>query len=332
MIDTVPVATQHSKLLRLVIFAACIPQAGSLLLKVYGLCSLQAAFLALAVPGILIITAVYLWAKKQPDQFLRNTIELGFLGGLAGTIAYDLARIPFLLMGLRIFAPISAYGVWLLDSNFSNRFSDLAGWGYHFLNGISFGVMYSLFMRSRPAFWAIIWGCGLETIAFLSPFGRIFGFNTNANALAIAYFGHIVYGIPLGLLLMKDQSALRWLKSVPTGLYYFAVVLVGAYAVGQTTLPEKVAADKSVEQGKFYIKDNKLYPDWIRITHQQIPSIVNKTGQQKTIVVKQLNSEILIPSETQQNLDIKATGIYQVFVKTPERTQSSFLMIEPVEK
>lgn len=321
----------RTRILSLLIFAACIPQAGSLLLKVFGVCSLQAGFLLLALPGSLLVAIIYLWARKNGHEFLGHSLELGFAGGLAGTVAYDLARIPFVMFGQRIFAPISAYGIWLLDASFSTRFTEIAGWGYHFLNGISFGIMYGLFMRGRPAYLAILWGCGLETIAFLSPFGRIFGITNNPSALAIAYFGHVMYGIPLGLMIKKDQSVLAWLKSIPAALYYFALALVGACVIGQIMLPEQVTADNTTKAGTFTVQGERLSPDWQRVTVHESPTIVNNSGQTQVVVIKKLGKEIQLTNGESKNISVPTTGIYQLFVKTSGRTVSSFLIVEPVE-
>lgn len=316
--------------LQWLLFIACIPQAGSLLLKVYGVLSLQAAFQLLAIPGLLIIVGIYAWSHKTSNDTLRESLQLGFMAGLAGTIAYDLARVPFYILGQRIFAPISAYGVWLLDANSSNQYTELAGWGYHFLNGISFGVMYTLFMRGKPVYLAICWACLLETIAFLSPFGRIFGFTTNMYALGIAYFGHFVYGIPLGQMVLKDHATLTWMKSIPKGFYQFGAVLILAYCAGQLLLPGEGIS--STAPGAFSITGNKLSPSWVRITDNKNAIVVNKNNETRVVTVKQLKKEFSINAGEEKTIVIENTGIYQLFVNQAGRTQSSFLIIDPVEK
>lgn len=312
---------------------ACIPQAGSLLLKVYGVCSLQQAFLFLALPAIILVVLMYVWARKNGRQETADSIKLGLFAGLVATIFYDLARIPFLIFGQRVFAPISAYGVWLFDANYSTRFTELAGWAYHFVNGLSFGIIYSLFMRKQAILWAVLWACGLETIAFLSPFGRIFGFSSNPAALGIAYFGHFMYGLPLGHIVRKDDAMLSWLKTIPSGFQIFALLALFCFVIGQTIRPDLVTADSGAQSAQFRIVGDNLEPDWIRVDHGQSVRIVNTNPlHAKTIDVKKTGEQIEIPKSGEREFKQPGTGIFQLFVQKQGRTHSSFLMIEPVEQ
>ncbi len=317
-------------LLAFLIFLSCIPQAGSLLLKVYGLMPLQSSFLFIALPGLLLIISLYIWSKSKGNSYISHALELGFAGGLAGTIAYDLGRLPFLLMGLRVFAPIDSYGVWLLNTHCSSNISDLAGWLYHFNNGISFGIMYALFMQGRSVFWAVLWACGLETIAFLSPFGRIYGFTGNYTALGIAYFGHILYGIPLGMMTRNAASTLKWMKSIPKGFYVFGFLVAVASILGPFTTDEFALSKK--QDRAFQIEGERIQPEWLRIRTGQVALIKNKDKKNNTVLLKKLDLELEVPANETRKIEISSPGIYQIFVKTPERSHSSFLMIEPVEK
>lgn len=321
----------NGRFLPVLLFIACVPQAGSLLLKMYGVCGLQEAFLFTSLPALLCILVVYVRARRTSDERLTDSIHLGVFGGLLATFAYDLCRIPFVILGQRIFAPITAYGVWLLGAESSSRFTDLAGWSYHFLNGISFGIMYALFMRRRSFFWAILWACLLETIAFLSPFGRIFGFTSNPFALGIAYFGHVVYGIPLGIVVMKDAACISWLKTVPRGMYVFGYVAIFAIMLGQILNPQLAASDKATLSQRFVINGDVMTPDWQRVPRDSEVTVFNDSADAKVIVIKKLSKEITAAPGESVVIPIAEPGIYQIFVQTSGRTRSSFLMIEPVE-
>lgn len=321
----------NGRLLSVLVFFACVPQAGSLLLKMYGVCGLQEGFLYTSLPALLCIVIIYNRVRRSSDEMLTDSIHLGVFGGLLATFAYDLCRIPFVIFGQRIFAPIAAYGVWLLGAESSSRFTDLAGWSYHFLNGISFGIMYALFMRRRSFFWAILWACLLETIAFLSPFGRIFGFTANPSTLGIAYFGHVVYGIPLGLVVMKDAACISWLKTVPRGIYVFGYVAILAIMLGQILNPQLAASDKATLPQRFVINGDQITPDWQRVPRDSELVVFNESADAKTIVIKKLAKEIAAAPGESVVIPIPEPGIYQIFVQTSGRTRSSFLMVEPVE-
>ncbi|MFQ5709506.1 MAG: hypothetical protein ACE5HO_18775, partial [bacterium] len=100
----------------------------------------------------------------------------------------------------------------------SSRFTDVIGWTYHFSNGITFGIMYALFMRKRHWLWAIVWAFILETIAVLSPFANIFALVGDYYKLGVAYMGYVAYGLPLGWLAYKWNASRDWLFTVPTAL------------------------------------------------------------------------------------------------------------------
>src|ERR1044072_7766178 len=78
--------------LRILCFLLCIPSGGALLAKVYGLASMKPVSLFVMLPGLAILTGIWLWALKTKKTRLNRDLIVGFLGGLVGTICYDLAR------------------------------------------------------------------------------------------------------------------------------------------------------------------------------------------------------------------------------------------------
>ena len=155
----------------------------------------------------LVLVVFFLTRGREGFDSISESIRVGFVAGLLGTLAYDLVRVPFVILGQRVYVPIQIYGVWIADADMSSRFTDVLGWAYHFSNGISFGIMYALFMRGRHWVWGILWGVVLETLAILSPFGVIFSVRTSPSALGIAYLGHFAYGFLLGWLVQHSRNA-----------------------------------------------------------------------------------------------------------------------------
>ena len=139
--------------LRLLILILCLPSGGILLLKAYGIDQMFNSVYYLFLPSIVILFGVLFFCYKNKLEAYKLII-LGAFAGLIGTFGYDLVRIPFMLMGSRIFVPINMYGMWISDSTISSEFTDTVGWLYHFSNGITFGIMYTLFMKGRSFWWA----------------------------------------------------------------------------------------------------------------------------------------------------------------------------------
>lgn len=321
-----------SFLLRAVCFLACIPSGGALLAKVYGLASMQFGALAIALPCCIGLTAVWIWARRSGAPGLADRLTIGFIGGLLGTVAYDLIRIPFLMAGQRVFAPISAYGIWIAAADSSSRFTELIGWLYHFSNGITFGVMYALFMRDRHWALAIVWAFALETIAVLSPFARIFSLSGNYPALGIAYLGHVAYGLPLGWLVYRWKPTLRYLVKLPGWLHWIAIVLICAAIVGPLVSPEAIERDARTAGGEFRVEGDRLNPDWLRIERGGEVQVYNPRPEPVTVRLKQSDMAAQVAAGGKQAFSFPRPGIYQVFVETLRPSRSSFVIVEPVEE
>lgn len=231
-----------------------------LLAWVFGLGSFAAWFWFTTVPGftLILVTGVVLRrAHRYPS--LAVAITAGLLGGLVATVLYDLARVPFLAVGYRLFAPVNSYGILMTAASTSSPLTDLLGWTYNFMNGVAFGVAYAMFGLGRRRIWAIPFAMALETMTIVTPYADVYGLRGKVDVIAIAYGAHVFYGIALGLVV---QRAARWKDRgdspvppwwVAAGL---AVVLValnqpwtGQLAPGPATL---------VSGGKFS-------PEWARI-------------------------------------------------------------------
>jgi hypothetical protein len=292
---------------------------------------MQSISLAVALPCCLGLIAVWLWAGRSGKEQLAWALEIGFVGGLFGTIAYDVSRLPFSVAGQRIFVPISAYGLWIIDAASSSRFTELTGWLYHFSNGITFGIMYALFMRKRHWGWGILWGLVLETIAILTPFAKVFGLSGNYYAIGIAYVGHVFYGLPLGWLVYRWSVTQDQLQATAASHKWMLIVLACAAMAWQLFSPENIRRDARAIKGEFRVEGQRLNPDWLRINRGQEIGVYNPE-EDTSVRVKQTNIARRIKSGQKETFFFPETGIYQIFVETNRQTQSSFVMVEPVEE
>ncbi|MFZ0545784.1 MAG: hypothetical protein WAM60_10130 [Candidatus Promineifilaceae bacterium] len=279
---------------------------------------------------------VWRWSAINGRHYLHQALVVGFWGGLIGTLGYDLIRVPFLvLLGQRVFAPISVYGVWLADAAISSRLTEVLGWGYHFSNGITFGIMYALFMRRRHWLWAIPWAFLLETIALVSPFSTIFNLTGNYSAIGIAYLGHVAYGLPLGWLVYKWDETLAWKKREPAvlrwGVPVIAFSIMTFVVFSPFIRPNWIARENRAVADTLLVEGIRLNPDWVRIDRGQSVTIRNDEADAVTVDDKSAGTTIPLEAGTEETISFPQTGIYQLFVETDGRTRSSFVIVEPVE-
>ncbi|MBX9568390.1 MAG: hypothetical protein K2X77_05815 [Candidatus Obscuribacterales bacterium] len=317
-------------LLACICFVLSMPSAGSLLTKVYGLLQMNVGVLYVAVPSSLVVLGLYFYCKRAGKEPFADLLFTGAFAGLIGTFAYDVSRVPFHLFGQRIFAPISAYGVWIADANMSSRFTEVIGWSYHFWNGIMFGVMYAMFMTNRAWWWAVIWGCLLETIAFVSPFGRIFGLWGNPLAIGIAYLGHVAYGIPLGMMIQKWEAVHGWMVKQPKAFVLFSCVFGVLALINPILLPENQQRDAQAKPGEFHVFGDRLNPDWQRISAPG-KIVVRNDREAEVFIVKGKSAEQPLSAKSSLELSFDHTGVIPVGLKGEIRTRNSFVISEPVE-
>ncbi|NAY93107.1 hypothetical protein GTQ34_14405 [Muricauda sp. JGD-17] len=311
---------------KILLFLLCLPSGGILLLKMYGVIQMHQSTYILFLPSLLLLifTAGFLWYKKDG---LLHVLLLGFLGGLVGTIGYDLIRIPFMLMGSRIFAPISMYGMWLTDATVSTSFSDLIGWLYHFSNGITFGIMYALFMKGRNMWWAVFYALLLETIFVISPFGKLFGLTGKPMALIAAYLGHVAYGYPLGKMVQNHQVSMETINFFRKGLlWFFSITLITTIVLWSISSKE-INADPN-----FTLKNKKISPGIIRVDRGSMLYFQNQTSSEVTFLLPLLNEEIPVEPDGKSSRLLESFGIFHVLIQEDSAIKGVFILCEPVEQ
>lgn len=326
--------TPRDFLARFGLFLACLPSGSAVLTEVYGVMSLRDCFWFLAVPGYLVLVATWWFARNAREEWVRDladSIAIGAVGGFLATVAYDVVRIPWVMSGIRVYVPNSTYGLWILDADFSTRLTETVGWFYHFANGTAFGIMYALFMRGRHWIFAVVWACLLETIAIFSPYAIVYQLAGKPYIIAIAYFGHVAYGIPLGLMVQRWAGSARFLRHMPPiGTATSAIVLI-ASVVGSLTYP-KPLYDGERRSNEFVISGSGLSPDWLRLRQAGTILLRNSCGAAATVVMNGAELPVLAPCEARQ-IALSERGINQFFVRSASfRSHSSFVLVDPVAK
>lgn len=322
-------------LARAALFLACLPSGAAVLTEVYGVAPLHDVVWFLAVPGYAVLAVVWVLARNsrgEPARELADAIAIGAVGGLIATIAYDVVRIPFVMSGIRVYVPNSTYGLWLLGSETSTRFSETVGWLYHFANGTMFGVMYALLMRGRHWGFAIIWACLLETIALVSPYGVVYQLAGKPVIIAIAYFGHVAYGLPLGFMVQRWEASARYLRAIPPIGRATTVILIAASVAGSLTLPSQIAVDTRAKPSTFLVEDGRLLPDWLHLRQAGSVVLRNVCTSPSLVVLDGRELPELARCE-ERRIELGEPGIHQLFVRSPSfRSHSSFVLVDPVAK
>lgn len=259
---------------------------GPLLAWVYGLGQFALWFWALTVPGLLFIAALAMVLRRtgaHPD--LHAAIVAGVLGGIAGTVAYDVVRLPFLAMGLRLFAPIDSYGLLILNVSHSSPLTEFTGWAYNFANGAGFGVAYAMLFLGRRWLWAIPWALWLETMTIVTPYAASYGLAGHADLIAIAYGAHVAFATPLGLI-VRDAAGWRRQEDAPVPAWWaVAGVAVVLLAVQQPwSAPSGLAAAEALRpQPASLVESGKFVPEWARIPQGGCLLLVNRDAAGYTL-------------------------------------------------
>lgn len=269
------VADQAPVPVRLLVVVAACGSVFPLLAWVYGLGSFATWGAGVGLPLVLAVTgfaAVLTRTGRWPAT--RRAVRAGALGGLLGTLGYDLFRVPFVhLLGLGLLAPIDSYGVLLLDASSSSAWTGLAGWGYHTANGVGFGVAYAVLLRGRH------WGCGLawamllETATVVSPFATTYALRGPDGVhwlpIALAYAAHVPYGIAVGKAGqhadLVDARAREVVRSP-------VAVALAAVVVGLVVWHAPLSPDARVQTGRdvadgasAVIVRDRFFPQWLRV-------------------------------------------------------------------
>jgi hypothetical protein len=233
-----------------------------LLAWVYGLGSFAAWFWRLAAPAALLLGLVA-WRVSRPggDRYgLRAVLVAGTVGGILGTVGYDLFRIPFVASGLRVLAPIDSYGVLLLDAPTSSPLSGFAGWAYHFSNGIGFGIAYAAVALGRRRWWGVGWAMVLETASVVTPFADSYNLRGKYGLIAIAYAAHIPYGLAIGWAAERGEALVGQLAAVSRrSTVYALAALVAALLVWHRPFS---AGDGEAATA---VGGGRFHPEWVRV-------------------------------------------------------------------
>lgn len=146
------------------------------------------------VPAIVLLVATAVFSR-QSNPWLPRAITRGALAGAFATIALEIIRLTGFHFDYMPGNLPRLMGVLLLDrfAQGPSLASDIAGWTYHFWNGASFGIIYSLLLGTRRRWVGPIFGIAIGMGFLVSPV---------VISLGVGYFGlQYSYGFPITVLL-----------------------------------------------------------------------------------------------------------------------------------
>ncbi|HEX7166036.1 MAG TPA: hypothetical protein VF230_03550 [Acidimicrobiales bacterium] len=256
----------------------------SLLGWVFGVSSFSTLFWLLSAPALaatLVLGA--LSTRRRGWTHLHAVLVCGTVGGLLGTVGYDLFRIPFVAAGFRLFAPIDSYGVLLLDAQHSSPLTGFAGWAYHVSNGVGFGIAYAAAALGRRARWGVAWAMVLETATVVTPFADAYGLRGRWVPIAIAYGAHVPYGLAVGWAAQRGQGLVDDLRTVtraPT------TKLLAAVAAGLLLWHQPWTGLDIGGASETTLRDGRFHPEWVRVAPGECAVVHNADAADHELVVE----------------------------------------------
>ncbi|MBI4317191.1 MAG: hypothetical protein HY675_01770 [Chloroflexi bacterium] len=159
------------------------------------------------VPALVVLAIVYFYARERCPG-LANCIAAGLVAGAVGTVALDVVRLTgFSLRWMPANLP-PMFGMLILGPQSNPVQAEIVGYIYHFLNGASFGLIYTLIIGRGSVPWGIGWGIVIWLLMMITPPLLImgvgpFGVNFGPGLVITTFVAHVVYGAALGWLVQQ---------------------------------------------------------------------------------------------------------------------------------
>ena len=168
-----------------------------------------------SLPALVMLVALALADRACGTQRLWRAALVGAIAGLVAAAAYDVFRLPFVyadalgiqqvIPALKLFKVFPRFGAMILgqplEQNVYNLSAQLAGWLYHFSNGLTFGVMYLAMIgdaTKRHWAWGVVFAVGLELAMLFTPYPAFFHIPITSKFVIVTLTAHLVFGAVMG--------------------------------------------------------------------------------------------------------------------------------------
>jgi hypothetical protein len=189
---------------------AALVSLAALLAHVFGLLAMDYFLTFFGVPSIVVLLVLASYARRIETAPLLRALVVGFWGGALATVAYDLVRAALFasrLTSYNGFTAIHIFGGWITRTPPGSTAAAIAGWIYHYWNGLSFGIFYALIAGPRLWIWGIAYGLLMEA-CMLGLFPLFLPLRNKTDFVLLSMLGHAVYGAVLGRVVQR--YAIPW--------------------------------------------------------------------------------------------------------------------------
>jgi hypothetical protein len=169
-----------------------------------------------AIGGLTLISVLL----RRSHRTISRAIVLGAAAGAVATVPLEIVRLTGFHYGHMPGNLPRLMGVLLLDqfAQGPSLTSDIAGWAYHFWNGASFGILFTLLFGTRRYWVAALYGAGIGLGFMLSPVVRslgvgFFGLEFSRGFPVTVLAAHLAFGGALGILsrlFLGKKPSLLW--------------------------------------------------------------------------------------------------------------------------
>jgi hypothetical protein len=219
---------------RWVVFGLSFSSIACLLAEFYGLCPMRIFTLAIFLPAMFALAALAALDWTRGDGELARAVWIGAAGGLAAAVAYDVFRLPFVfarelgvagfIPPLQLFKVFPRFGAMILgealDQPTYSWQATVLGWGYHFSNGATFGVMYLSMVGKatrRHWAWAVLMAVAIELGMLASPYAQVFNIPITTRFVIVTLAAHAIFGACLGLASKRIEQVLEVTRAQASG-------------------------------------------------------------------------------------------------------------------
>jgi len=162
------------------------------------------------VPSVLLLFLLAGWASWINAPVLLNGLIVGVVAGALATIVYDVVRWILnktVFTQYYSFKAIYIFGAWITGKDISTTEAAVAGWIYHYWNGLSIALFYTLTFGRRHWLYAVGWALFMEA-CMLGLFPFFLQVTNKWDFIALSMIGHLAYGAALGAI--AQRYALNW--------------------------------------------------------------------------------------------------------------------------
>ena len=177
-----------------------------------GLAPLSSLAIQFLLPSVLLILLTIIFSKViQYDDIFHLAIN-GIFAGLIATVSLEIFRESGFRLGTMPGELPRLMGVLLLNrfAEGPDIWSDIAGWAYHFWNGASFGIIFSLIFGKSKEWYGLLCGVLIGIGFMVSPVVKSLGIGLFGHEYKRGFefattvtLAHMAYGVVLAFILKK---------------------------------------------------------------------------------------------------------------------------------